>query len=271
MALKTEMIFDEKKSGKVASLLRELTGKVPEKAFFSAIIVAAGSSTRMGGETPKQFLCLDGMDVVARAISAYQNSEYIKEIIVVGREGDKPAYEEYKRIYSFTKLRRFVTGGATRQDSVINGLEVVSDECDFVAIADGARPLTTSEMIGKVARAAFDFGAACAAHKSNDTIKLANNSGFITETPNRDTCFFASTPQIFKKDLYRAAAYYAKEKGFEATDDCMLVENIKNPVKLVDIGSDNIKITRPEDIVMAELIIKKREELMLKSYGGNEK
>ena len=90
------MEITEKKIGKVASLLRQITGNIPEKAFFSAIIVAAGSSTRMGGDQPKQFLNLDGMDVVARAIAAYQNSEYIKEIIIVGRDGDKEQYQEYK-------------------------------------------------------------------------------------------------------------------------------------------------------------------------------
>ncbi len=258
----------EKKAGKIGSLLREITGKIPEKAYFSAIIVAAGSSTRMNSDVPKQFLPLDGMDVVARTIAAYQNSDYIKEIIVVGREGDKPRYDEYKRIYSFTKLKKFVSGGATRQDSVICGLELVDDKCEFVAIADGARPLTTTEMIGSVCRAAYEFGAACAATKSNDTIKIANNSGFITETANRDVCWFAGTPQVFKLDLYRAAAYYAKEKGFSATDDCMLVENIKNPVKLVETGSDNIKITRKEDLLTAEMIIRKREAEMLRKFGG---
>lgn len=262
------MDITEKKIGKLASALRHITGKVPEKAFFSAIIVAAGSSTRMGGDTPKQFLSLDGMDVVARAIASYQNSEYIKEIIVVGREGDKEQYQEYKRIYSFTKLKKFVTGGATRQDSVICGLEEVSDECQFVAIADGARPLTTTEMINSVCKMAFEYGAACAATRSNDTIKIANSSGFITETADRERCYFAQTPQIFKLDLYRAAAYYAKEKGFSATDDCMLVENIKNPIKLVDVGSDNIKITRPDDILTAEMIIHKREIELQKRYGG---
>lgn len=262
------MDINEKKIGKIASALRHLTGKIPEKAFFSAIIVAAGSSIRMGSEIPKQFLDLDGMDVVARSIAAYQNSEYIKEIIVVGREGDKPRYNEYKRIYSFSKLKKFVPGGATRQDSVICGLEEVSDDCQFVAIADGARPLTTTEIVDKVCRMAFEYGAACAATKSYDTVKIANSSGFITETADRDNCYFAQTPQVFKLDLYRAAAYYAREKGFKATDDCMLVENIKNPIKLVDVGTDNIKITRPDDLLTAELIIRKREAKMLQEYGG---
>jgi len=260
--------MDEKKTKKIASILRAFTGKVPEKAFFSAIIVAAGASTRMGAETPKQFMDLDGMDVVARAISAYQNSEYIKEIIVVAREGDKPRYEDYKRIYSFTKLKKVVCGGATRQDSVLCGIESVDDKCGYVAIADGARPLTTTDMVDKVCRMAYDFDAACAVTRSYDTVKIADKSGFITGTHDRDVCCFAQTPQIFKLSLYRAAAYYAKEKGFVATDDSSLVENIKRKVKLVDVGRDNIKITCPEDIETALMIIRKREARVNASNGG---
>lgn len=259
--------MNEKKTKRIADVLRAITGNVPEKAFFSAIIVAAGSSTRMGGETPKQFMDLDGMDVVARAIAAYQNSEYIKEIIVVAREGDKPRYEEYKRIYSFTKLKKVVPGGATRQESVLCGVEKVDDRCEFVAIADGARPLTTTDMVDRVCRAAFDFDAACAVARSYDTIKIADKSGFITGTQDRDVCCFAQTPQIFSLPLYRAAAYYAKDKGFVGTDDCSLVENIKRKVKLVDVGRDNIKITCPEDIENATLIIRKREENSVSSDG----
>lgn len=259
--------MNEKKTRRIADVLRAITGNIPEKAFFSAIIVAAGSSTRMGGDTPKQFMDLDGMDVVARAIAAYQNSEYIKEIIVVAREGDKPRYEDYKRIYSFTKLKKIVHGGATRQDSVLCGVEKVDDRCEFVAIADGARPLTTTDMVDRVCRAAFDFDAACAVTRSYDTIKIADSSGFITGTQDREVCCFAQTPQIFSLPLYRAAAYYAKDKGFVGTDDCSLVENIKRKVKLVDVGRDNIKITCPEDIENAALIIRKREEKSISSDG----
>ena len=262
------MDINEKQTKKISSILRAFTGKIPEKAFFSAIIVAAGSSTRMGAETPKQFMDLDGMDVVARAISAYQNSEYIKEIIVVAREGDKPRYEDYKRIYSFTKLKRVVVGGATRQESVLCGVEKVNDKCQYVAIADGARPLTTTEMVDKVCRMAFDFDAACAVTRTYDTIKIADKAGFITGTQDREICCFAQTPQIFSLPLYRAAAYYAKETNFAATDDCSLVENIKRRIKLVDVGRDNIKITRPEDIETATMIIRKREAKTTEINGG---
>ena len=106
---------------------------------------------------------------------------------------------------------------------------------------------------------AFDFDAACAVARSYDTVKIADSSGFITGTHDRDVCCFAQTPQIFSLPLYRAAAYYAKESGFTGTDDCSLVENIKRRVKLVDVGRDNIKITCPEDIDNAVMIIRKRE------------
>lgn len=254
------MEFNEKTAGKIASVLRAITGNLPEKAFYSAVIVAAGSSVRMNSQVPKQFLDLDGMDVVARTIAAYQESQYIREIIVVGRDGDRERYEEYKKRYGFTKLKRFTVGGATRQESVLCGVELVDEKCKYVAIADGARPLITAEMIDRVCRAAFEYDAACAATKSNDTIKMANSSGFITSTADRDVCWFAQTPQVFSLALYRAAAYYAKEKGFSATDDCSLVENIKRTVKLVDVGAENIKITRPADLELARMILQIREK-----------
>ena len=166
---------------------------------------------------------------------------------------------EYKRIYSFTKLKKVVIGGETRQESVLHGIEKVDDKCRYVAIADGARPLTTTEMVDKVCRMAFDFDAACAVARTHDTIKIADKAGFITGTQDRDVCCFAQTPQVFSLPLYRAAAYYAKEKNFSATDDCSLVENIKRKVKLVDVGFDNIKITSPEDLETAIMIIRKRE------------
>ena len=108
-------------------------------------------------------------------------------------------------------------------------------------------------------RAAYKYGAATAAHKSTDTVKIADSKGFIDNTVDRNTVWLAQTPQVFKTKLYRAAAYYAKESGFTGTDDCSLVENIKRRVKLVDVGRDNIKITCPEDIDNAVMIIRKRE------------
>lgn len=244
-------------AGKIASLIRTVFGKDEPRYFTSAIVVAAGNSSRMGGDIPKQFMDLCGAPVVVRSLLAYEQSRSIHEIIVVCRDGDEEKYREFKEKYSISKLSKIVTGDETRQLSVIKGLEAVSDKADFVAIADGARCLTTPEMINEVAREAYRYDAATAATRASDTIKRVSK-GFITETVPRDEVWLAQTPQIFKINLYRAAAYNALEVGRQATDDNSLVEAIGRSVFTVECGKENIKITTPDDIIYAEAILKSR-------------
>lgn len=226
----------------------------------AAIIVAAGSSARMGGDTPKQFLPLCGMPVVVRTLRAYESAEYIDSIVAVVRPGDREKYLEYKEKFGISKLSQIVEGGATRQESVLRGVEAVGESAAYIAIADGARPLSTPEIINRVCLAAYRHGGAVAAYPAFDTIKVADKKGFVTETVERSTVWHATTPQIFALNVYRAAAYTAKDSGFEATDDSALVENIGYPVKLVDAGRENIKITTSSDLSIAEALIRRREE-----------
>ena len=128
-----------------------------------------------------------------------------------------------------------------------------------MAIHDGARCLITPELIEKVCREAYRYKAAIAATAVRDTVKISDSKGFIAETTDRNFVWLAQTPQVISVPLYTAAAYSAREEGFEATDDAMLVEKIKNPVKLVECGRENIKITTPDDIKMAEYILKNRQ------------
>ena len=128
-----------------------------------------------------------------------------------------------------------------------------------MAIADGARCLITPENITAVCRAAYKYKAATAAHRSTDTVKVADKNGFIESTADRDTIWLAQTPQVFKTKLYRAAAYTALKKGVEATDDNSLVENIKHAIRLVECGTQNIKVTTIDDLIIAEAILKQRE------------
>jgi 2-C-methyl-D-erythritol 4-phosphate cytidylyltransferase len=154
----------------------------------------------------------------------------------------------------------------TRQESVLNGLEKINPKAKFVAIADGARCLTNEDQITAVCRAAYKYKAATAAHRSTDTVKIADSKGFIESTADRSTVWLAQTPQVFKTSLYRAAAYTALKKGFEATDDNSLVEFIKHPVRLVECGAQNIKITTREDLPVAEAILLERKRYEEEGY-----
>ncbi|MCQ2353837.1 MAG: 2-C-methyl-D-erythritol 4-phosphate cytidylyltransferase [Clostridia bacterium] len=248
----------------VGEVLRSAIGKSDMRPT-AAIIVAAGSSVRMGGNTPKQFLPLSGMPVVVWTLRAYEASDYIDEIVAVVRPGDREKYLEFKEQFSISKLTKIVDGGQTRQESVLRGVETLGDSVSYVAIADGARPLTTPDMIRKVCLAAYRFGGATAAYPAFDTIKVSDQHGFIVDTVERSTVWHATTPQVFALNVYRAAAYSSKDEGFEATDDNSLVENIGHQVKLVDCGRDNIKITTPDDIYLCETLIRRRAE---KSRGA---
>lgn len=245
---------DKKKFDDAADILRTVIGKTQNRRT-AAIIVAAGSSERMGGTTPKQFLPLCGMPVVAMTIRAYEDPDCINDIIIVIRPGDEHYYDEYREKFGFTKIRALVHGGATRQESVMNGIQAADDGVAFFAIADAARPLTTPDIIRSVCLAAYKYSAATAATPAVDSIKTADERGFISATVERSTVWQVQTPQVFGANLYRAAAYTARDEGFAASDDNSLVEHIGYKVRLVDCGRENIKITTECDIPIAEAII----------------
>ena len=230
-----------------------------KRRFNSAIIVAAGNGTRMGGEMTKQMAELCGMPVIVRTVLQFEACPFINEIVVVAREDELSRYDEFRSVYGFKKLTRVVKGGDTRQKSVMEGLRAIDDRSDFVAIHDGARCLVTPEMIGKVLIEAATHGCATAAERPKDTIKRAGANGYIEETIDRTTIWHAQTPQIFKTDIYRAAAYMALENGTVGTDDNMLAESIGFKVKLVDCGYENLKLTTPDDFFLAEAILRLRE------------
>ncbi len=245
----------------VASLVRTLSKTANTPHFTSAIIVAAGKGTRMqdaSGKT-KQHLTLCGIPVVARSLIAFQKCDKIDEIIVVARKEEMSEYERYTREYDLNKITAVVCGGDTRQDSVLCGFEAIDDRSEFVAIHDGARCLITEENIDAVLHDAYAYGAATAATRATDSTKLADSHGFITETVERENLWTVQTPQAFKTELYRAAAYVCKEEGFSATDDNALAEHVGFRVKLTDVGRENIKITTPTDLIIAEAILSQRK------------
>ena len=227
----------------------------------SAIILCAGSSTRFSEEgKSKQLAEVNGISVIERTIRAFEDCNSINEIIVVVRKHDAESYKSFIYEKGFRKVKCIVTGGETRQASAFRGFKHVSEKAKYVAIHDGARCLVDDIIIQAVLKDAIKYGIATSASKITDTIKVANEDGFISKTLDRSNMWSVQTPQIFEYKKYQVSAYKAKQDGFNATDDCMLAEHAGFPVKLVDTGNYNIKITVKDDIKRAEAILLSRGE-----------
>jgi 2-C-methyl-D-erythritol 4-phosphate cytidylyltransferase len=212
----------------------------------------------MGEGCSKQMARVCSIPVVAHTLIAFQQAEHIHEIVVAAKKDELPLYESMAKIYGITKFSTAVIGGKTRQESVENAFAKIKDRAKFVAIADGARCLITPDDIDRVCNAAYLYGAATAAQKASDSVKIGDKNDFISSSPDRSTVWLAQTPQIFKVNLYRAALYSAKEDGASVTDDNMLVERIRANVKLVQCSRENIKITEPSDLLFAEAVLGER-------------
>ena len=247
-------------TSKIIELIRVLRGRPAIKNFTSAVVLAAGSSTRMGADNTKQFIEIDGMPVVARTLVEFEKAAHVHEIIIVAREDEMELYASFPEKYNLTKPLRVIAGGETRQESARFGSDCVSDKCKFICIHDAARCLITSDLIDKACHGAYLYGNAALAIKATDTVKIVEKNHFVESTPERKYAYLAQTPQVFTMNAYRAAAYIARDEKIEATDDCMLLEHLEIPVKLVEGSRENIKITEPCDIIFAEAIIKARKE-----------
>lgn len=199
----------------------------------------------------KLLLKINGKTVLERSVNAFLNISDVDEVIVVAREKDIPAFSDIL----VDERVSFVVGGDTRQQSVMNAVDVI-DDCELIIIHDGARPLIKSEDIENTIRAAKENKAAAVGVFVKDTVKVVDRNGFVVSTPDRSTLFAVQTPQIFDFELYRNAAQNAREKGLDFTDDCQLVESFNQKVKTVVGSYSNIKITTPDDIVLAENLLK---------------
>ena len=218
----------------------------------AAIIAAAVTSSRMDGQD-KIFAEIDGVPVLARSVAVFENSDLIDQIVVVVHPDNLAAAKELMLKRGWRKVRAVVPGGVRRQDSVANALDALA-EFDWLLIHDGARPLLPPELIARGLAAARDTGAAIAAVAVKDTIKLAGPDGAVIGTPPRQSLRLIQTPQVFGAELIRRA-YAAKAP--DVTDDAALVERIGGQVRLFDGDYVNIKITTPEDLTLAELILKR--------------
>lgn len=226
----------------------------------AAIVLAAGNSTRMGKNVNKQMETLCGVPVLAHTLTAYQRCKLISEIVVVTRPDDFEAVYALCKKYGIDKLTHIVAGGSTRQESAKKGMSKLSSEVRYVAIADGARCLITPAQIAKVCLRAYRCQAASAAHKISDTVKRTTAIGMTRETVDRNNLWQAQTPQVFHTSLYTAALYQAEADGFSVTDDNSLIEHLGYQVRMVECGMQNIKITTPDDLPLAEAILEYRSK-----------
>lgn len=224
----------------------------------SAVIVCAGSSARMGGVN-KILMPLGDRLVIGQTMKAFEETPEIREIIIVARECDIPEIEAEAQHTGITKLVKCVTGGSTRQESVINGIRCISKETELIAVHDGARPLVKPRHISRVVKDASVFGGAALGVPVKDTIKVAD-SGLVVDTPPRKNLYITQTPQIFKKKLYFEGVDFALEHNLDFTDDCQLAEAIGCKVYITEGDYTNIKITTPEDIKIAETLLALEKE-----------
>ncbi|MFC2047007.1 2-C-methyl-D-erythritol 4-phosphate cytidylyltransferase [Chloroflexota bacterium] len=220
-----------------------------------AVIVAAGSSGRMGGDD-KMFAHLDGKLVLSRVVDTFQRCTLVDQIVLVVSKPSLGRCQQLVTAQEWSKVTDICPGGRRRQDSVAAGLSRLND-CHWVVIHDGARPLVTEELIKHGLEAVRETGAVVAALPVTDTIKIVGDDSLVHQTPSRRNLWAIQTPQIFRFDIITEA--YRQTKG-EVTDDASLVEQAGYKVKLYSGSYDNIKITTPDDLILAEWMLYHRKE-----------
>ena len=220
-----------------------------------AVIVAAGSASRMGS-IDKVMATLQGEPMIVRTVRTFQECDAIGEIVVVTRQDLIMPITDLCR--DFSKVKAVVVGGASRQESVQLGLNSLSPDAQLAAIHDGARPLVTWQVIDRAVRAAHTYGAAAPAVPVKDTIKVVKG-GVVVSTPDRSTLQAVQTPQVFDFDLLRGALKKAQDDGAQVTDDCSAVERMGLAVRMVEGDEENLKVTTPVDLKIAEMILEGRK------------
>lgn len=223
--------------------------------MVSAVIVAGGKGERMGYDIPKQYIDINGREILSITLDVFESCESIDEIILVVPEN----YIDFciKNIvekYCFKKVKKIVKGGCSRQESVYNGLLNCNPHCEVVVIHDGVRPFINKNIIEKSIEGAKKYEACAVGVYVKDTIKTIDDEKFIVSTLKRDELIAIQTPQTFKYDLILKSHEYARKNNINATDDCALVERKGYKVKIIEGSYFNIKITTVEDIVIAKAI-----------------
>ena len=229
--------------------------KVLPLKYCAAVIVAAGSASRMGG-IDKVMAPLGGEPMIVRTVRTFQSSDAIREIVIVTREDLLVPIMDL--CHGFDKVRAVIVGGNSRDESVRKGLAALSAKTKLVAVQDGARPLVTWQVIDRAVRAANSYGAAAPAVAVKDTIKVVRG-GIVAATPDRSALRAVQTPQVFDIDLLTGALARAKQDGAAITDDCSAVERLGMSVKIVEGDERNIKVTTPMDLKIAEMLLEEMQ------------
>src|SRR3972149_3203229 len=222
-----------------------------------AVIVSAGKGLRFMEGKKKQFYFLEGKPILAHTLDKFETCSLIRSVrLVVGQEDMDYCLKEIVEKYRFQKVSKIVPGGKRRQESVKNGIDALPGDADIVAIHDGVRPLVTQAMIEDSIHSAVRYGAVILAMPVKDTIKMSNPDGTVLKTLDRESLWQAQTPQTFQLKVIKEAHHRATEEGFVGTDDASLVERIGVKVHILPGSYTNIKITTPEDFVLANLFLK---------------
>lgn len=225
----------------------------------TAVIVAAGKGKRMGTEISKQFLPLGGKEILAHTVEKLERAAEIRDIILVTGADSIEDVRDMAREYDWKKITGITAGGRERQDSVRNGLRLVSADTEIVLIHDGVRPFVTEKILRLSIETAGEMGACVAGVPAKDTIKVCNGENIAVATPERSSLWQIQTPQTFRRDLILAAYETAAKDGFVGTDDASLAEHCGYPVKVIMGSYRNIKITTKEDLLIGEAFLKEEE------------
>lgn len=230
---------------------------------FAAIVLSAGTGSRMKSDIPKQYMDLNGRPVIYYSLKAFEDSNVESIVLVTGRDDIEYCRKEIVEKYGFTKVKAIVAGGAERYDSVFEGLKAIND-CDYVMIHDGARPMLDSNIIERAWKGAVEYRACVVGMPVKDTIRIVGTDGTAISTPDRKSLWQIQTPQAFDYRLiYEAyskvlADVKAGKQKANITDDAMIVECASHvKVHMTEGDYCNIKITTPEDIQVAEIFLKK--------------
>lgn len=240
--------------------------RVYKSYHISVIIAAAGMSNRMGSKINKQFLAINNKPILAHSIEKFEKCKYIDEIIVVTKEEEvEYCRKEIVKKYGFKKVTNIIKGGKERQDSIYNGLLALNERADIILTHDGARPFVKVETIEEGIRGVVSHGACVIGVPVKDTIKVVDDDEEVHHTPKRSMLWAAQTPQCFWVDLLKDGYEMAASEGIVGTDDSSLVERIGHQIKMIMGSYDNIKITTPEDLVIAESLLKDKENIFMRS------
>lgn len=221
------------------------------------VIAAAGTGSRMGGKINKQYLLLNSRPVLCYSLDVFEQLQLVDEIVIVAHANEIDyCQEQIINRYGYKKVKKVVAGGQERQDSVLAGLQCLPDDTDYVAVHDGARPLITIELINDLLASAQEWGAAIPGVLVRDTLKMVDRDSLVSQTLDRSVVAAIQTPQIFQYHELCRAYEFAVRDGLLGTDDASLFEVYVGRVKVVPGNYYNLKITTPEDLVVAEALLK---------------